>query len=86
MSAAPIFERDEFTEGDEFGVTWHDFKKALAVFSWMNPSMPITVRFAAQSFNVADATIKEAVEDLYWVFLAGPDDDPTKQTIEHDGE
>ncbi len=45
-----------------------------------------TVRETSDAWHVTDATVREAVEEQYWMFLDGPDDDPTKQTLEHDGE
>lgn len=41
---------------------------------------------AAKAFNTTPALILQAVEDNYWTFVVGPDDDPSKQFIEHDGE
>lgn len=46
----------------------------------------VTVAEVAAAFNVPAARVHEAVEDHDWMFLAGPDDEPSKQTIEHDGE
>jgi hypothetical protein len=47
---------------------------------------PTTVRQAALSFNLDDAQVRQAVEFHNWMYLSGPDDDPTKQIIEHEGE
>lgn len=46
----------------------------------------VTVRDASVAFNIDDAQVRELVAAHVWMYLEGPDDDPTKQTIEHDGE
>jgi len=60
---------------------------AIAIQVWsMFQTETCTVRQAAIAFNVDDAQIRQAVEAHYWMFIDGPDDDPTKQTIELEGE
>lgn len=44
-----------------------------------------TVRQAAIVFQMPDEAVREAVEHHYWMFIEGPDDDPTKQIICHEG-
>jgi len=74
-------------EGDDAGVFFDDFTTAVATWSWMRPGdQPPTVREAAQAFTCTDDVIRRAVEEHPWMFLTGPDDDPTKQRIEADGE
>lgn len=70
---------------DEAGIHWDNFQVAIQIWSAMQPRKT-TVREAADAFHVEDAVIRAAVEDHYWMFLTGPDDDPTKQIIEHEGE
>jgi hypothetical protein len=79
--------RDFFTDGEEAGVPWGNFLTALQVWTWMRPGdEPCTVREAAIAFDVADEVVREAVNEHPWMFLVGPDDDPTQQRIDHDGE
>lgn len=79
--------RDFFTEDDEVGIPWTNFCTALQVWSFMRPgNTQASVREAAQQFDVTDDVIRMAVEEHPWMFLTGPDDDPTKQLIDHDGE
>lgn len=59
--------------------------QAIQVWSALQ-GRSVTVREAATAFNMADAQVRQAVSAHYWMFLEGPDDDPTKQTIEHEGE
>lgn len=86
MSRAPAG-MDYFADPDaEAGILFEDFITALQVWSWMRPSeTPATVREAAQQFGVTDAVIQNAVRSSAWMALEGPNDDPTKQVIEHDG-
>lgn len=80
------FERDDFAkEGDDAGVFMDGLGRALVTWAAMQ-DRTVTVREAATAFNTTDAVIVEAIEDASWIFVHGPDDDPTKQTIELDGE
>ena len=45
-----------------------------------------TIRQCAAAFNLDDAQVRAAVEEHYWMYISGPDDDPEKQLIEHEGE
>lgn len=83
--------RDFFVQhdSDEAGIAWLDFLGALQVWSFMRLERgdeKVTVRQAADEFGVTAEVIREAVDQHYWMFLSGPDDDPSKQIIEHDGE
>ena len=80
--------RDFFIdEGDEAGIPWDNFVTALQVWSFMRPGdKQATVREAGDQFDVTDEVIRAAVKEHYWMFLVGPDDDATKQYIDHDGE
>lgn len=81
------YDRSDFVNHGETGIPWDAFVITLGIWSWMRPGeKQCTVREAAQAFDTTDAVIREAVEDHPWMFLYGPDDDPTKQIIEHDGE
>ena len=72
---------------DEAGIPWDNFMIALQVWSWMQPGdAPPTVRDAADAFHVTDQVIRDAVRHHHWMLLTGPDDDATKQRIEHDGD
>lgn len=61
------------------------FSNALQVWS-VAQNRTVTVAEAALAFNIETRRIVEAVEWHYWMFLSGDTDDPTKQTIEHEGE
>ena len=81
--------RDFFVadDSDQAGIPWRNFVTALQVWSFMRPSNDsTTVREAADEFGVTDQVIRDAIDDCYWMFLGGPDDDPTKQYIDHEGE
>lgn len=82
------YSRDFFIDGDgEAGIPWDNFVTALQVWSFMHPGdKQVTVREAADAFDVTDEVIRQAVNEHYWMFLGGPDDDPTKQYIDHEGE
>lgn len=45
-----------------------------------------SIRETAQVFRMTDADVRAAIAWHPWMFLSGPDDDPTKQFIEHEGE
>lgn len=81
-----LFERGHFAkEDDEAGVFLGDFSRALVTWVAMQDRLNVTVREAAQTFNTTDAVIREAVDEAHWIFVSGPDDDPTKQILELDG-
>lgn len=81
------FKRDDFLNGqrDEAGLYWDEFCNSLCQFTCLQPG-PLTVRDAAKAWNVTEQTIREAVEDHYWLSLEGPDDKPSNQTIYAEGE
>lgn len=70
---------------DEAGISLPELAGAVQVWSLLQPG-PTTVREAASTFNVTIGTVRAAVGGHHWMFLAGPSDDPAKQTIEHEGE
>ncbi len=82
--------RDFFLDDDSeetAGIPWDNFVTALQVWSFMRPGdTQATVREAADQFGVTDNVIRQAVSGHPWMFLFGPNDDPTKQIIDHDGE
>jgi hypothetical protein len=59
--------------------------QAIQVWSMLNPGDK-SVREIGDVFNLDDAQVRQAVETHYWMYLDGPDDDPTKQLIQHEGE
>lgn len=60
---------------------------AIQVWDLLRDSAtPSMVADAAKAFNVPGAIIIAAVEEHPWMFIAGPTDDYTKCSIEHDGE
>lgn len=46
----------------------------------------VTLEEVATALNVEWQRVREAVEWHYWMYLEGPDDQPHKQWIEHEGE
>lgn len=80
-----VFQREYFAkEGDEAGVFMDALGRALVTWAAMQDETK-TVREAATDFNTTDAVIREAIEVAMWIYIDGPDDDPTKQRIELDG-
>ncbi len=62
---------------------------AIQVFTVFNAGRlgrELTVREVGDAFNLDDGQVRSAVEAHPWMYLSGPDDDATKQTIGHDGE
>lgn len=80
--------RDFFVgEEDEAGIPWDNFLTALQVRSFLRPGEhQATVQEAADQFDVTTDVIRQAVNQHPWMFLGGPEDDPTKQYIDHDGD
>lgn len=58
---------------------------AIQVWLMCHPGAK-TVRAVAEAFNLDDSQVRQAAEAHYWMFVDGPDDDPTKQTIKQEGE
>ena len=68
---------------DQPGITKEQFETAISVWTWMQPGdEPPTVAATAASFNTTLEIVRECVRASEWMFLDGPDDDPTKQHIE----
>ena len=95
MSETRGFPRGEaFADDDNFD-TWDQDRgmpttmyaaNALQVWAVLQNRQNVSVREAGDAFNLDDAQIRELVDAHPWMFLLGSDDDPSKQTIEHDGE
>ena len=82
-----MFTREMFANlGDDAGVFMGDFSRALLTWAAMQEHQPTTVAQAALAFNTPPAVIREAAEDMPWISVEGPYDDPTKQRLELDGE
>ena len=75
-----VFGLDEDDVGIEFG----DFTEALMTLITLGGARP--VREVGDLFDLTDDVVRAAVKENGWLFLTGPDDDPTKQMIEVDGE
>jgi hypothetical protein len=87
----------DFFADDEFSDVWERGRPGISVVAnaiqfWAvqqqedpNGRQP-TIRDAALAFRMTDADVRAAVEHHYWMFVTGPDDDPTMQFIEHEGE
>lgn len=79
---------DEVTWNSETGApTKMHFANAIQVWSVLQSGEGWhTVAEAAAVFNVPPARVVEAVAEHPWMCIAGPQDDYSKMTIEHDGE
>jgi hypothetical protein len=74
-------------DDSEAGIHEGQLAEAISVWAWMQSSpKPQTVAAAALTFNTTPALVRRVIAIHPWAFLTGPDDDPTKQRIEHDGE
>ena len=64
------------------------FGSAVQVWAFLNEEAgkSPTVAMAAKAFSVPPQMIMDAIEEHYWMFVTGPDDDFTKMRIEHEGE
>ena len=68
---------------DQPGITKQQFETAISVWTWMQPGDEApTVAATAASFNTTPEIVRECVRASEWMFLDGPDADPTKQHIE----
>ena len=82
-----LFGRDQFVEEEhEAGIHMDRLGTALVTWAAMNYGKKQTVAEAAEAFNTTADVIREAIGCAMWITYVGPDDDPTKQTIELDGE
>ena len=72
---------------DETGMpTLSMVANAIQIWAVFQHPKKVTVRSCGEAFNLDDAQVREAVEYHNYMYLEGPDDLPTEQTIEHDGE
>lgn len=62
------------------------FASAVQIWSIWQPRSHVTVAEAAAAFNCTGRMVRAAIEEHPWMFANGPDDDFTKQIIEHEGE
>ena len=70
-------------DSDQPGITKQQFETAISVWTWMQPGDKApTVAATAESFNTTPEIVRECVRASEWMFLDGPDADPTKQHIE----
>ena len=68
---------------DQPGITKQQFETAVSVWTWMQPGNEApTVAATAASFNTTPEIVRQCVRESEWMFLDGPDDDPTKQRVE----
>ncbi len=84
-----IFTKEQFeTDRDEAGIFMDALGRALVVWTCMVAEAQdrVTVADAALAFNTTPEIIREAVDDAMWIGWHGPNDDPTKQILETDGE
>ncbi len=62
------------------------FADAIATWSIFQNRERVTVAEAAVAFNCTPRMVREACNGNCWMTVSGPDDDFTKQIIEHEGE
>ena len=68
---------------DQPGITKQQFETAVSVWTWMQPGNEApTVAATAASFNTTPEIVRQCVRESEWMFLDGPDDDPTRQRVE----
>ena len=76
------FERD----AEKMGVMFHDFVTAVGIYTYTNEGdRTVTIADIATAFNTTPDLAREAVGDHPWL-VSHHNDDPTKQTVESDGE
>ena len=90
MSAtATVVERAFFGQDAEgCGIPLDNLGTAIQVWTALHTEATgasATLRATAQAFHIDDALVREVVADHPWLYLAGPDDDPSRQTVEHEG-
>ena len=82
-----VFGREHFVEEEhEAGIHMDRLGTALVTWAAMNYGKKQTIAEAAEAFNTTADVIREAIGCAMWITYSGPDDDPTKQPIELDGE
>lgn len=82
-----VFTRDFFSSPrDDAGVFIDGFGEALMTLVAMQDRVGVTVAEAAMAFNTTPEVVREAAGGAAWISVEGPDDDPTKQRLELDGE
>jgi hypothetical protein len=70
-------------DNDQPGITKKEFETAISVWTWMQPGDEApSVAATAASFNTTPEIVRDGVRASEWIFLDGPDADPTKQRIE----
>lgn len=72
-------------EDGDAGIHIGQLAEAISVWAWMQPEQQ-TVADAALAFNTTPQFVRDAIAVHPWCFVSGPEDNPMKQTIEHDGE
>lgn len=78
---------DGWDVGDTGQVGISLFGNAIQVWSaFQQRNDDVTIAEAAVAFRCTPQMVRAAVDAHPWMFVAGPDDDFSKQTIEHDGE
>lgn len=79
-----INERSTFVENGEVGISPFQLEGAIQTWSALQGRATSIVE-AATTFNVRPELVREVVEANFWMFVVGPEGDPTKQFIEHEG-
>lgn len=87
---SPKLDRSYFVaDSDTAGISWRAFIDGLYAWTILQHEKlgaAPTVREASEAWHVLDGTIIAAAGEVYWMSVEGPDDDPTKQKLELDGE
>lgn len=72
-------------DSPDAGIHQSQLGEAVSVWAWMQSEQQ-TIAAAALTFNTTPELIRAALEEHPWCSWIGPDDEPMKQRIEHDGE
>ena len=68
---------------DQPGITKEALENAISVWTFMQPGeLAPTVAATAASFNTMPEIVRECVRASQWMFLDGPDGDPTRQYVD----
>lgn len=89
MNIPDFFASEEFQDGIDTetgkpGISY--VANAIQFWAGQQQEHEASIRNAAIAFRCDDAVIRAAVESHYWMYVTGPDDDPNKQIICHEGE
>lgn len=86
MTATRIFTEFERDPSASTGVMFEHFVTAVGIYVYVNEgARRVSIADVAMTFNTTPDLAREAVAAHPWLY-SSHNDDPTKQTIESDGE